>query len=299
LDAEIRRLRGVRDEELSKNYVQRDSIRILSTFYDDKYTSDDIEGIRIGLNTLGIAGDPKTSVRRLLDFLGGVIELVKLQGEIDEKREELRILNKSIDWVKGQLIGFRDTALVTLTETEATSKARIEEVYIDAVGRVKSVGEAAEKQIHSVSSSQLVAIDASGKAGISNLINIHDLAKQKIEETVDTVRNEVKTTIREEFAPYHKAFELIPMMQPFVEYGYLLMRVPMDRTLANKVPKIFVANMAISIDLYVREMLPEAETTIPEDIAVVSPLLKIQMKCKLSAVSMWLRQELAYITRFS
>lgn len=299
LDADIVKLKGERDEERSKNFVQSESIRILSTFYDDGYASDDIEGIRIGLNTLGIRGNPETSVRRLVDFLRGELELSKLKGEIGARRDELEVLVMTIERVKGQLNSYRDVALAALTKSETTSRACIEGVYADTVGNVKAVGESAEKQIQNISSSHVAAIDAAGKKGIETLINIHSLAKLEIEDTVDSIRNEVKTTIRAEFEPYHRAFELVPMMQPFASYGFLLMRVPMDRTLAYKVPKIFVANMATSIDSWVKEMLPEAMTTAPKDVVMITPALGVELPCKLFAVSTWLRQELTNITRFS
>ena len=88
-------------------------------------------------------------------------------------------------------------------------------------------------------------------------------------------------------------------MQLFAEYGFLLMKVPMDRDFAERVPAVFVSLMANSIDAWVREKLPEAETKPPKDVTIIVPALGFQEPCKLFAVSTWLRQELAYRTRFS
>lgn len=295
LEEKITGLRGKMDEEFSKNYVQSESLRILSTFYDDGYKSKDIEGIRLGLNKLGIAGDPKTSVRRLVDFLGGELELSKLGSEIMARQDELLVLRNTIEGLKGQLRSYNDVALATLTEAEAISKAKIEGVYTDVIGKIKVVGEIAEKQINTVSSSQLAAIYSAGKAGIGNLIDVHNQAKFEIEETVNTVRDEVRTTIRSEFEPYHGSFKLLPQMQPFVEYGFFLMKVSMDRTSAERVPAIFVSLMASSIDAWVKAKLPFAITKVPEEIEEITPLFKIELPCKLSAVSAWLSRELAYV----
>jgi hypothetical protein len=298
LTKEIATLRNKRDEELSKNYVQSESIRILSTFYEDKYTSKDIEGIRIGLNTLGIGGNPRTSVRRLVDALDSELELSRLNTEILAKSIELEKLVKAIEVAKGQINSFRDVALASIKKFETDSKTRIESVFNEATGKVKSLGQTTEKHIEEISSSYISAIGNASKAGIGTLIDVHNQAKLEIEETVDTVRKEVQLTIRQEFDPYREAFKLIPQMQPFASYGFLLMRVPEDRLIAERVPAIFVSLMANSIDSWVREMMPEAETKPPKDVTIIAPMLLPEWKCKLVAVSTWLRQELMNLTRF-
>jgi hypothetical protein len=298
LAKEIVTLKNKRDEELSKNYVQSESIRILSTFYKDKYTSKDIEGIRIGLNILGISGNPRTSVKRLVDALRGELDISRLNTEIIAKSIELEKLVNVIEVAKGELNSHRDVALASIKEFEVDSKAYIEDVYTEAASKVKSMGDTTEKHIEEVSSNYISAIEKASRTGISTLINVHNQAKLEIDETVDTVRSEVQATIRQEFEPYREAFKLIPHMQPFASYGFLLMRVPSDRLVANKIPAIFVATMAASIDSWVREMLPEAETKPPKDIQIVAPMLFPELSCKLFAVSTWLRQELANKTRF-
>lgn len=60
-------------------------------------------------------------------------------------------------------------------------------------------------------------------------------------------------------------------MQSFASYGFLLMRVPNDRLIAERVPAIFVSLMATSIDSWVREMMPEAETKPPKDVTQIAP----------------------------
>lgn len=299
LKAEAVKLRNERDEELSRNYVQSESIRILSTFYKDKYTSSDIEGIRIGLNTLGIKGNPRTSVKRLIETLGGELKLSRLRIEIDARRTELDTLVKTLESVKGQLNSYSNVALASLKEVKAATRNQIDAIYKEAVFRVGDMGQTANKQLESLLSNQLLALDKASKAGVGNLIDIHNEAKIRIDETVDTVRDEVKTTIRQELAPYHTALELIPKMEPFASYGYLLMMVPHNKILANKVPAIFVATMAASIDSWVREMMPEAITKPPKDVTMIAPMLGIEMPCKLFAVSMWLHQELMHKTRLS
>lgn len=124
------------------------------------------------------------------------------------------------------------------------------------------------------------------RGGLGNLMDIHNLAKEEIGETAGAVVNEVREAIRSEFEPYHKGFELIPVMQPFAEYGFILMRVPHNRLLANKVPAIFVAQMAASIDSWIKEMIPEATRTAPKEVSVLIPVLVIEVPCKLFAVSM-------------
>ena len=298
LEAEILGLRSSRDEELKENFIQVESIRILSTFYNDGYTSEDIEGIRIGLSTLGIGGDPKTSVRRLIDFLGGELELTRLRTEIDARTEELRVLHNTIELVKGQLTSYKDAALAALREAEAASKKTLEGVYAQTVGGVKATGEEAGKQIQSVTKNHMEAIDKAAKTGVSVMMGVHEMARQEIEETVSSLINEVKTTIKGEFQPYRKALEVLPMIQPFAEYGFYLMRVPMDTASAQRVPIMFVSLMANSIDAWVKAKLPEAKTKPPSDVTLLAPMLGIESPCKLFAVSTWLRQELANRTMF-
>jgi polyhydroxyalkanoate synthesis regulator phasin len=100
LESEIIRLKGERDKERSKNYVQRESIRILGTFYKAGYKSEDIEGIKIGLDTLGVAGDPRTSVKVLIDLLGKEIKLGRLETNIVASMAELNEIKNDIDLAK-------------------------------------------------------------------------------------------------------------------------------------------------------------------------------------------------------
>jgi hypothetical protein len=179
---------------------------------------------------------------------------------------------------------------------ETSSKDGIKRVGDDAIAKIAEAGKASERQLDEFSKNSVKAVDEAAKAGLGTLIDIHNLAKEEIDETAGAVVNEVRETIRSEFEPYHKAFRLIPMMQPFLEYGFYLMRVPRDRLSANKVPAIFVSNMATSIDSWIREMMPEAMTKAPEEMSPIFAIYKIEAPCRLQSVSKWLSKELAMKT---
>jgi hypothetical protein len=154
------------------------------------------------------------------------------------------------------------------------------------------MGEATEKQLMSLSSSHILAIEKAGKEGAGLLIDVNTLAKQQMEDTVNSVRNEVRNTIRKELVPYHDVLELIPRMQSFTAHGYDLLNVPMDRKIANRVPLAFVSLMANSIDEWVKEMMPETIVTSPKDLTIAAYMSSVAVSCRLTAVSSWLRNEL-------
>jgi hypothetical protein len=222
--------------------------------------------------------------------------LSSLQGEINARREELEVLDASVEKVQGQLAGYGDKVLGILSRAEVETKARVEGVYSDTIGNILDAGEVTGKRIDEISAKQLEAIDNAGKVGIGNLIAVHVEAKRMIDETSSLIRDDVMSTIRSEFEPYHGAFRVIPMMQPFVEYGFHMMRVPMDKTAAYKVPHVFVATMASSLDAWVREMLPEADTTMAVPGSLYNLVMNTPGQYRISVLSKWLRDELALKT---
>jgi hypothetical protein len=298
LESEINRLKVARDKELNINYVQRESIRILGTFYEAGYTSEDIEGIRLGLDTLGIAEDPKTSVKNLIEVLKEERRIGRLWSETAAKTEELKEVEAEIEITKARLFAIRDIVLSSIVKVETSSKNSVKQVGDEAIANISALDKAGEKQLKDVSENNVKAVGEAARAGLGNLIDIHNQAKAEIEETAGAVVDEVRETIRSEFEPYHSAFELIPRMQPFTEYGYLLMRVPNDKMVANKVPPFFVYLMAASIDSWIREMMPEVMTKAPEDLATMFAAAGLAKTASLYMISTWLRNELMMKARF-
>jgi hypothetical protein len=299
LESEINRLKVARDKELNINYVQGESIRILGTFYEAGYTSEDIEGIRLGLDTLGIAGDPKTSVKNLIEVLQEERRLEWLWSETAAKTEELKEIEADIEITKVRLFAIRDIALSSIVKVETASKDSVKQVGDEAISNISALGEAGEKQLKDVSENNVKAVGEAARAGLGNLIDIHNQAKSEIEETAGAVVDEVRGTIRSEFEPYRDALKLIPQMRSFTDYGYLLMRVPNDKLVANKVPAFFVYLMAASIDSWIREMMPEAMTKPPEDLNLLYAAAGTVKTASLFMISTWLRNELMMKTRFA
>ena len=232
-------------------------------------------------------------MKRLVEALSGELQISKLKTEILAKTDQLQVLNTSVEKVKKQLESYQDDLLAALTNAENISRKHLDDMYLEAEKKFEIISKTTEEHLEKLSASNIAAIDNAGKAGIGNLINIHEEARNKIEETVDTVRNDVKDTIRNELKPYHELLSIIPQMKSFTSYGYLLMRVPMDRNVANMVPIMFVSMMSNSIDEWIKEMMPEATITAPNaDTEILAVFQKLKYK-RLTELSSWLRLELA------
>jgi hypothetical protein len=77
-------------------------------------------------------------------------------------------------------------------------------------------------------------------------------------------------------------------------------RAPEDRLGAKHVPTVFVYLMAVSIDSWIREMMPDVMTKPPEDLrARIYAAAGVAKTASLHMVSSWLRNELMLKTRFT
>jgi hypothetical protein len=222
-----------------------------------------------------------------------------LWSETAAKTEELKDLEADIEITKVRLFAIRDIALSSIVKVETASKDSVKQVGDEAIANISALGEAGEKQLKDVSENNVKAVGEAARAGLGNLIDIHNQAKSEIEETAGAVVDEVRGTIRSEFEPYRDALKLIPQMRSFTDYGYLLMRVPNDKLVANKVPAFFVYLMAASIDSWIREMMPEAMTKPPEDLNLLYAAAGTVKTASLFMISTWLRNELMMKTRFA
>jgi hypothetical protein len=69
---------------------------------------------------------------------------------------------------------------------------------------------------------------------------------------------------------------------------------------AKHVPTVFVYLMAVSIDSWIREMMPDVMTKPPEDLrARIYAAAGVAKTASLHMVSSWLRNELILKTRFT
>ena len=86
---EIDSQRNILDEAKRRTQIFNEAVEVVKSFFREDYDTEILQGLKTALNNLAVKGQPKTSIKRLLEGLGNVRELAKLEAAIEEKKVEL------------------------------------------------------------------------------------------------------------------------------------------------------------------------------------------------------------------
>ena len=134
----IRSLKNEFDQLQVETVVFKDAVNIAKSFFEAGYGTEELEGLKRGIDVLGIRNNPKASISRLANGLAKMKKLIKLENRITEVRRKLDALNKARTQAESELKVAENVTLSTI------EKARIAAVH--------SISDCAEKGNASINS---------------------------------------------------------------------------------------------------------------------------------------------------
>jgi chromosome segregation ATPase len=164
---EVKELRTKKEEETKlarseENRVddlrlQAEAVRVavstVELFFKDGWSAEDLQCLKLGLDALGIAREPRASIGRLLRAVGDEKSLASLSEKVDRKREELTMLNDACAKTKAD-----SQALQTVTVKI------IEEARDESVKAIATVAEHGKTETEaSASSLEKLSLEASAQ----------------------------------------------------------------------------------------------------------------------------------------
>ncbi len=139
LEADIKALKATKreDENLVRSEENKlDDLKLrvgvfkgaastIELFLRDGYSVQDLKSLKAGLDMVGIKGEPRVSVTRLVEGLRQQKSLIGLEGKVDGKREELRLLNEASARVKKEAEITESAVLKAVEEVRDASAGAI------------------------------------------------------------------------------------------------------------------------------------------------------------------------------
>ena len=181
------------DESKLKTQTFKEAVAITVHFFTNGYDTADLKSLKDGLDLLGVKGDPKLSITRLIKGLEGIKTLVNLEYAIKECEEELQTLNKNISKAKGELAAIRDVSL-----------KNIDEVKGFAISEIKSLGKDIAKGIKENAENSITIADKAWKNMIDKFENTCKTSTSEImnfkgnaETTLKDLEQKTKASLNE------------------------------------------------------------------------------------------------------
>lgn len=126
------------DELKMRTATFKEAVATVGSLFSDGYCSEDIKSLKLGLNMLGIRGDPLLSITRLVKGLSKQKSLASLEDEVIGVREELATLKKELAETKGKLKAAKQVTLRAVEEAKATAVKEIADMAADANAMMKN-----------------------------------------------------------------------------------------------------------------------------------------------------------------
>jgi FtsZ-binding cell division protein ZapB len=113
--------------------IFRDALDIVSSFFEDGFSTDDLRSLKFGVDLIGIKNEPRASVMRLLESLRDAKSLIELNRKVDEKRKELALLNGAV--------------AISRKEGQITTSVVLKSLEEIRVASMKAIADVAEKGV--------------------------------------------------------------------------------------------------------------------------------------------------------
>jgi len=208
------------DELKLQTAVHKQAISVVTKFFKDGYDSKDLLSLKYGLDTVGIAGDPTTSIARLVNGLKKEKNIFDLEERTAEKRKELAFLDKALVETKTELKIINEETLNRIEETKNTS-----------VDTISHVGEKANLSIDDTSARFETRLDDSfGK--------------------FDDHICQTMTVVRDELAEWGELKQQMGRLQEALGPGIFLLGVLKSTEYLKTVPLAFIVHLFDRLSLW-------------------------------------------------
>jgi len=127
------------DSLKNENALYRTAINAVLKLFEAGYSTEDILQLSKGLKIMGIKGDPKMSLKRLIEGLKRAKSLEILREEKEETEKELKAIRRDLNAAKAELASIQKTTLKILRESREAALAEIEKTREKATAEITRV----------------------------------------------------------------------------------------------------------------------------------------------------------------
>jgi hypothetical protein len=244
------------DEIKRKNETSLAIIEIIFQFIKRGYDLAMLKGLLEGLRRFEVEGDPRVSVKRLLDALEKTQTLLALDALIKLKTNELETLRKLVAEAKGIFEAYKNTAIATLGALETNVKQRLEAQY---------------QESQRISAQALTQLKADLAANTDKIMEAKDVDARLYESALSTLLNTVAVTqnlVEKSLKRYEATIEEWGKIkaesgrtEQLMQQAAALLAFQKDPAFISRVPPGIIVSLQKSIDVYIKSKLPAAETT--------------------------------------
>jgi len=237
------------DELKLRTNTFKEAVAVVSSLFRSGYTTEDLRSLRYGLDMLGINGDLRFSVTRLVKGLKKQKSLVKLEDCLVGKKAELHRFKKAIADVKADL---------KVTRQIANAFDELKEAG------VKAITESTEE----------------AKAGIAyNKTAFESHVKDSIGMLVDKIRV-IMEEFRADLGQWGDLQQQIGKLQDLLLPGQVLLGMLQSTNYLEKIPLDLVVQLLERLALWGEINLPDAYTPLSQKIRNKLYDIQILQRCK-------------------
>jgi predicted nucleic acid-binding Zn-ribbon protein len=147
LNVNIKSLTNELDELQRKTWMFKETQEVMHSFFQSGFDKSTLISLKKALDNLAIKGQPKTSIKRLIDGLSNYQRLTELESAIRIKLNELSELRKEIEKEKGTLSHYQETMLKTIETVHLDTFSGIREAYIKFADLMRELLRTFEKDL--------------------------------------------------------------------------------------------------------------------------------------------------------
>jgi len=143
----IRSLKNEFDQLQVETVVFKDAVNIAKSFFEAGYGTEELEGLKRGIDVLGIRNNPSVSIRRLANGLAKMKNLMTLENRITAARKELDELNKARTQAKSEVKVAKGVTLNTIEEVRTAAVQSISNCVKNVNVSINSVVSQFQKEL--------------------------------------------------------------------------------------------------------------------------------------------------------
>lgn len=279
------------DEWKRKAWMWKEAQNVMLSFFKDGYDTATLIGLKRAVNVLVVKGNPRVTVKRLLDALGDMKELTEIEATLRQRKRELTRTQKELDKAKGSLKAVKENILDEIESTLEVSSRHLRALNEIAVNKIQKQGTQTEERFKRLSEDLNTQAEA-----------LRENAETAIRMTGDEYRREIHGLneaaqqclgdYRSEVQKWGKMKEEMGAYAGLIEYGYVLMGVLKNPEAITKIPPEVMVQIVERLHLYVLHKFPDVYTTPSPNAADKEYSLNQYMRCRLSSLVEWLKDDL-------
>jgi chromosome segregation ATPase len=301
------------DESKLKTQTFKEAIAMTVYYFTNGYDTADLKSLKDGLDLLGVKGDPKLSITRLVKGLERIKTLVNLEDTVKEYEKKLQTLNENIAKAEGELYAIRDITVNAIKEAADYGRARASETWEntctqirntgkESIRKITELGENSEKTLGNLSQKVETTISETGKVEgtIAETLKTEteksakkfDACTEKALRNFDTHVSETMNSVKKDFEEWGNVKERVGKYEERIGYANTLLGILETPEMLKTVPLQLIARLMNRLYLWASMLLAGETMTPSENIQNKEWQLATYKRYQLPVIFEWCSEEL-------